>query len=211
MSEENIAFRLKFLIDNLGITSTQFADKCDIARPTLSQLLNGRNKKISNLIIAQIHAAYPALSVLWLLFGEGDMWATPHTASDTQLGTNISTGYLNENGDSDLANQSDSNETINSTESCCPQQSSNLDPREKNNENQDLRLTGQDGKKEFKQNRVISSPEVPINPNNENINCQIKSENILAQLEMLKEKTRKVVQVTIYYDDSTFQTFYPNN
>ena len=33
------------------LTNSQFADKCRIPRPTLSQILNGRNKKISEEII----------------------------------------------------------------------------------------------------------------------------------------------------------------
>lgn len=58
-----------------GIGSTQFADSCGIPRPSLSQILSGRNKKISDEVISKIHGAYPQLSVLWLLFGEGDMMA----------------------------------------------------------------------------------------------------------------------------------------
>lgn len=58
-----------------GIGSTQFADACRIPRPTLSQILSGRNKKISDEVISKIHEAYPQLSVLWLLFGEGEMLA----------------------------------------------------------------------------------------------------------------------------------------
>ncbi|MBQ7042199.1 MAG: helix-turn-helix transcriptional regulator [Muribaculaceae bacterium] len=55
------------------ITSSQFADTCNIPRPTISQILNGRNKKISDEIISKIHSSYPTLSMLWLMFGEGDM------------------------------------------------------------------------------------------------------------------------------------------
>ncbi|MDE6144738.1 MAG: helix-turn-helix domain-containing protein [Muribaculaceae bacterium] len=56
-----------------NISSTQFADACNIPRPTLSQILGGRNKKISDEVISKIHEAYPRLSVMWLLFGEGEM------------------------------------------------------------------------------------------------------------------------------------------
>lgn len=55
------------------ISSSQIADTCKIPRPTISQILNGRNKKISDEIINKIHIAYPKLSMLWLMFGEGDM------------------------------------------------------------------------------------------------------------------------------------------
>ena len=72
--EDNVAIRLKGFMDEMDLTNSQFADKCGIPRPTLSQLLTGRNKKISDVLVGQIHNAFPRLSVLWLLFGEGDMF-----------------------------------------------------------------------------------------------------------------------------------------
>lgn len=69
----DIISRLKIFLDSNGIANSQFADNCKIPRPTLSQMLNGRNKKVSDEVISKIHAAYPSLSILWLLFGEGPM------------------------------------------------------------------------------------------------------------------------------------------
>lgn len=69
----DIVNRLKQFMTAQQISSTQFADSCKIPRPTLSQILSGRNKKISDEVIAKIHDAFPRLSVLWLLFGEGSM------------------------------------------------------------------------------------------------------------------------------------------
>ena len=60
-------------MDQAGISSSQFADTCEIPRPTLSQLLNGRNKKVSDEVIGKIHRAYPSLNVMWLMFGDGEM------------------------------------------------------------------------------------------------------------------------------------------
>lgn len=71
--------RLKYYLEENKIAISQFADKCRIPRPTLSQILNGRNKKISDELISKIHEAYPDLSVLWLMFGEGDMVTTANT------------------------------------------------------------------------------------------------------------------------------------
>lgn len=68
----DIVSRLKTFIDYLGVPVTQFADNCGIPRPTLSQLLNGRNKTVRDELISKIHAAYPRLSVMWLMFGEGE-------------------------------------------------------------------------------------------------------------------------------------------
>ncbi len=69
----DIVSRIKEFLSINGISNSVFADNCEIPRPTLSQLLNGRNKKISNEILDKIHYAYPELSMMWLIFGEGVM------------------------------------------------------------------------------------------------------------------------------------------
>ncbi|MCH5346966.1 MAG: helix-turn-helix transcriptional regulator [Muribaculaceae bacterium] len=73
--------RLKQFLELKQIPITQFADNCRIPRPTLSQLLNGRNKKVSDEVIGKIHDAYPNLSVMWLMFGEGNMLTDDQTQS----------------------------------------------------------------------------------------------------------------------------------
>ena len=70
----DIVSRLKLFLNQNGIPNSQFADTCDIPRPTLSQLLNGRNKKVSDEIITKIHNAYPQLNIMWLMFGDGNMF-----------------------------------------------------------------------------------------------------------------------------------------
>ncbi len=70
----DIISRLKLFLEQNGISNSQFADTCGIPRPTLSQLLNGRNKKVSDEVISKIHVAYPALNIMWLMFGDGDMF-----------------------------------------------------------------------------------------------------------------------------------------
>ena len=68
--------RLRHYMDKSQVTISQFADRCGIPRPTMSQLMNGRNKRISDEVITKIHNAFPELSILWLMFGEGDMTPT---------------------------------------------------------------------------------------------------------------------------------------
>lgn len=72
----DLVSRLKQYLATRGISITQFADECEIPRPSASQLLAGRNKKVSDEIIGKIHYTYPELSVTWLMFGEGDMVTT---------------------------------------------------------------------------------------------------------------------------------------
>lgn len=69
----DIVSRLKKFMDYRQIAISQFADTCNIPRPTISQILNGRNKKISDELIGKIHSAFPDLSIIWLMFGEGEM------------------------------------------------------------------------------------------------------------------------------------------
>lgn len=69
----DIVSRLIRFKDFTGLTNSQFADTAQIPRPTLSQFLNGRNKRLSDDLCAKLHSAFPMLNMLWLLFGEGDM------------------------------------------------------------------------------------------------------------------------------------------
>lgn len=79
MNDSTASIRLKHFMDYKGMTNSQFADCCGIPRPTLSQLLSGRNKKLSDQVLRPIHDHFPELSVLWLMFGEGDMLASVDT------------------------------------------------------------------------------------------------------------------------------------
>ena len=75
-------------LEQTGISNSQFADTCEIPRPTLSQLLNGRNKKVSDEVIGKIHRAYPSLNVMWLMFGDGEMIMNGADAPQASEGVN---------------------------------------------------------------------------------------------------------------------------
>lgn len=76
----DIVSRMKAFMSKMQISNSQFADACGVPRPSLSQILSGRNKKISSDLIAKIHGAYPSLSIPWLMFDEGQMLASPTAA-----------------------------------------------------------------------------------------------------------------------------------
>lgn len=80
----DIVQRIKAFISSSGISVSQFADTSFIPRPTVSQLLNGRNKKVSDEIITKIHKAYPKLSISWLLFGEGEMYISQSDSTSSE-------------------------------------------------------------------------------------------------------------------------------
>ena len=81
-----IVSRINKFLNLNGISSSQFADACGIPRPSVSQLLNGRNKKISSEVVGRIHATYPMINISWLMFGEGEMLVdTKNEISEGQI------------------------------------------------------------------------------------------------------------------------------
>lgn len=168
MTEDNVAFRLKGFIDEMGLTNSQFADQCGIPRPSLSQLLSGRNKKISDVIVGQIHSAFPQLSVLWLLFGEGPMLSP---TSDEAPASTVPQSLFDEIPNS---------------------------PSDVSDANKKSILGGLNEAKNYS-NLRINSVDKGLD----------KTADLMNEIEKLKRNPRKVVQITVYYDDSTFETFYP--
>lgn len=175
MDDQNIAIRLKGFIDSQGLTHSQFADQCGIPRPSLSQILSGRNKKISDIIVGQIHKTFPELSVLWLMFGEGPM-LTPHVSSDSEL-SNMGSPVS-----SDINLFSDNFE-----------------------------FTAGNTVKDNRSNlSALNIPSETIQASNyKRVETDLKIAELQKQIEKLTKNPRKVSQITIYYDDSTFETFYP--
>lgn len=69
--------RIKEILQANQLTPTQFADSIGVARPIISHILSGRNKP-SLEVVQKIVAAFPQLSLDWLLRGAGSMLsATP--------------------------------------------------------------------------------------------------------------------------------------
>ena len=179
MEEDNVAIRLKGFIQSQGLTNSQFADTCGIPRPSLSQLLSGRNKKISDVIVGQIHQAYPELSVLWLLFGEGDMLRNdnPKTAASPDQ-----TPQIGQSG----------SQTLNLF---CETEMNPMD---------------ESGAEEYSNHKPLNMGHNEGKPSKtQRVNEDLKSVELMRQIEKMKRNPRKVTQITVYYDDSTFETFYP--
>lgn len=165
MEEENIATRLKLFFEFQGLSNSQFADSCGIPRPTLSQIITGRNKKISDKLVGQIHAAYPSLSVMWLLFGEGEMMVQDATMHDVQ-------------GESDASEVNLPSESIASVEN-------------------------------VKETAVNSASNSRIYPINQGVRPVDQQAALRLKIAETPPVTKKISHITVYYDDSTFETFYP--
>ena len=88
----DIVERIKLFLSQNKLASSTFADTCGIPRPSLSQLLNGRNRKVSNEVLDKIHQAYPEINMLWLMFGDGEMFVP-----NANFGEESSSAQLHEN------------------------------------------------------------------------------------------------------------------
>ena len=165
----NIANRLKLYIESKGLSNSQFADICGIPRPSLSQIITGRNKKVSNTLVSQIHQAFPDLSVMWLMSGEGPISASASAKSAI----------------------SEDNQELRASEI----------PESAYDQSTDC---------EFSNDSALNSAKKLHNiAENKLIESDIKMRELKAQIEKMRQNPRKVVQITIYYDDSTFETFIP--
>ncbi len=171
--EENFATRLKLFMDSIHVQSSQFADMCEIPRPSFSQLLSGRNQKVSDTLIKKIHSAYPDLSVMWLMFGEGPMLTIKDKKDSDDTNSDISEG-------SEIKKTTVS--TTNDQESA---------------ENSNLRALNQT---QFtSQDKIYQQ----LEENKKILELQL-------QIEKMQKNPRRVSQITVYYDDSTFETFVPS-
>ena len=65
--------RLKQFLAAENITQSQFADKIEVVRASVSHVLSGRNNPSYEFIKAII-ANYPTLNIEWLMFGKGKMY-----------------------------------------------------------------------------------------------------------------------------------------
>lgn len=186
MAESNVAERLKTFIEMKGLSYSQFADKCGIPRPSLSQLITGRNKKINDSMVGQIHKEFPELSIVWLLFGEGQMEngspknepEAPFIDSTENFGSIFPDLPLT---DENFVRQNLEN-TTNSTSNSKISKENGL-----NSPKNDAELFG-----------------------NKDDRLSKKLKDLTAQIENLRRNPRKVIQITVYYDDSTFETFLPS-
>lgn len=177
---DTIATRLKLFISTLLITDAEFADRCGISRSSLSLFLSGKNKKLSDIFITQIHEVYPELSINWLLFNEGEM--------------------LVKNSAEEIDNIEDLNKEKNeNSEKTIFSSNENGEFPYNDTANSDYKNLTIDNMTFF--NDMLSEFQLI----KQNI---LQLINYHKKIEMLKEG-RKVKHITVYYDDNTFETFTP--
>lgn len=185
----DIVSRLKTFINYLGTPVTQFADSCAIPRPTLSQLLNGRNKKVSDELIGKIHDAFPDLSVLWLMFGEGDMLHNKNIEISEPQNDSIFDYSQQQSIEKELATQSIDfdREFTSGTQNNFSGHISTSDTRTGGNTTLDFSKDSASGSSGDKTSQASPS-----------------------RISFNSDESKKIVNIIIYYNDNSFESFIPN-
>lgn len=185
----DLVSRLKRYLDSRQISVTQFADECSIPRPTGSQLLAGRNKKVSDEIISKIHTTYPDLNIVWLMFGEGKMLVNSRTEIS---------GPKN----SELNDQSE------------PEYGAQQTVEFEEDYNNDIKenVVDDDSVNTF----TFATPSIVSNSNqSENeARVDISRENDTVEsgsaFTVTPGKGKRVTGIVVYYDDHTYESFIPD-
>lgn len=204
----DLVSRLKIFMDSKGIASTQFADMCEIPRPTVSQILNGRNKKISDEIIRRIHSAFPTLSVSWLMFGEGEM----------ESGSNIrfSEPQTQQKSSIVVEEQLDKQSNIIAKVPLFY----GTEPRpEKFNAPKETTFAAWHAENERPATSAIEN-DATIGRSND-YDSKVSGNIVREDVEIEQKQTgnrikvgkneRRIKSITVFYDDNTFETFIPSN
>lgn len=190
-AQESLNVRLKVFMDYTGLNNSQFADKLGVPRPSFSQIITGRNKKVSDIILAQIHKAFPELNIMWLMFGEGEMLAScSNVAKETKIKEQTNTPALPSGYDLAWAE---------------------FGEKENNGQNPDFVEGYTSANENGREIGAISSNSGLKMADIAQLSAEISSkinEEIKSNLE---KKTRRVVRITVFYDDNSYETFAPTS
>ncbi len=186
----DLVSRLKRYLDSKQISVTQFADECAIPRPTGSQLLAGRNKKVSDEIISKIHLAYPDLNIVWLMFGEGNMVNNANIEISEPQNTAKAESYSNDSPDT---------QTIDFT----------LDFNENLQDEVSEKKSEPTSTNTFTFASPADSPAEPLEFT-QAISDETEAAKPTPPLPKSSGKGKRVTGIVVYYDDCTYESFIPD-
>ena len=186
--------RIKQIIEREGMSQSQFADYIGVNRPTLSHVIAGRNNP-SIEIMMKIHQRFPKINILWLLDGIGDY--------ETKTSADYSSNSLVEEQHTD--------------ENLLSSSQSPLDAEEDSGPSIPFSSPGNDTPSRFYQGDLFAENSIFTT---ENTGAAKKRKEMPLQPPpkapyMSDTQTdyarkflqRKIVEIKIFYDDGTYETF----
>ena len=181
--------RIKQVIEREGMSQSQFADFIEVNRPTLSHILAGRNNP-SLEVIMKIHQKFPKISTDWLLDGVG-----PYEVNGTT-----------EQPSTALAEEQPSGIAV--AESYLQNDSSFIPPSAAQGEQPKSRFYQGEL---FAENAIFAAESTGAQKNRKEMPLQTTPKAPYlsdTQIEYAKKSLqRKIVEIKIFYDDGTYETF----
>ena len=186
--------RIKEIIEREGMAQSQFADYIGVNRPTLSHILAGRNNP-SMEVVMKIHHKFPKINLLWLLDGigayEGD--AVANHLDDSWMDDRMAGAATTETQQVALAAEEQPQPTAPSWNS---QPQARFYQGELFAENAVFAAESAGAQKNRKEMPLQMPQNACYQTDNQSVNTS-------------KNRQRKIVEIKVFYDDGTYETFKP--
>ena len=182
--------KIELIIRDKQLNNTQFCNEVGIVAGTLSHIRSGRTEPSLN-ILRSIAQAFPDINPAWLFYGEEPMYKNAPSPTSGQDGTDTNNAYMNQASDTSL---SDDDEMPLFAFAPTPSPSPKPHAAVPNNASPTTMPQGTNP------SRRIFQPATPTT----SVNVQ---EVVAEVLKQQQRPLRKVVEVRIFFDDGTFETF----
>ena len=185
--------KIEFIIQDKHLNSTQFCNEVCIAPGTLSHIRSGRTEPTLN-ILRSIAQAFPDINPAWLFYGEEPMYKVP--VSPTPENDAEDDTYLNSHADA-VEGSDDSQLSFAFPTSPTPSPRGSVQ-----NVNAAAPSSAAPTSASSASRRPSASTQTP---------GALNVQEIVAEtLKQQQKPQRKVVEVRIFFDDGTFETFSAN-
>lgn len=85
VNTQDFISRIEKILAYYGLTASQFADKIEVQRSSISHLMSGRNKPSLDFVL-KVVKVFPEVNLYWLLNGKGSF---PNTEKPVQKTRNL--------------------------------------------------------------------------------------------------------------------------
>lgn len=195
------------VMENEHLSASQLAECLGIQRPVISHLINNRNK-VSLEIVKKIHRSFPHISLAWLIDKEGDYLVA---GIDSCL---EASGMSSDNGSpADSADETISVSDYGSLFDALPTRMPSDHRYSSQADAAAVSAMPQPSKMEFGQaenaKNATNPPADAFFSSQEGGNRPFEEVNIIANqnADCKKEPVRKIVEIKVFYDDGTYETF----
>ncbi|NLV53294.1 MAG: helix-turn-helix transcriptional regulator [Bacteroidales bacterium] len=192
--------KIELIIESKHLNNTQFCNEVGIAPGTLSHIRNGRTEPTLN-ILRNIAQAFPDINPAWLFYGEGEMYKDEVSPTlENQLLEDDHSLHQMKGAESHIEDGQlplffpDDSLAVPQTTSLQSQSAISA-------------ASASTASVASRKSPVASASAVAATPMSVMTNPQVVQEAVAEALRQQQRVIRKVVEVRIFFDDGTFETF----